>query len=285
MLFKIDSLFPEFFGSHRGASLFKKEKKLDSIWPNGSFFFKTWNTCHWCCENWVIFTLTSMKLMPQLYTLAECIWRELAKMRLGECDSLHSCWELSIHKRWEQGEGVQTRAKLRPVLEILVFFFQSFGVFLFQNHGFFEILTFFFFENYNLSECICRLFLSDECVDEFGAWHKARHETLWLVHRGTLKKLDLNEERHECRGYTRGSKARRVFPSTFSLSPCIGFPRRECTAGIRRKAPHVSHILQFIREHVRLLGLKILRIFSKFGQKWSLEIGETMVIWATIIWV
>ncbi len=33
-----------------------------------------------------------------------------------------------------------------------------------------------------------------------------------------LQKRDLNEARHECRGYTRGSKARRVFLSTLSLS-------------------------------------------------------------------
>ncbi len=46
---------------------------------------------------------------------------------------------------------------------------------------------------------------------------------------GLLKKRDLNKARHECRGYSRGSKARRVFPST--LSPCLGFSRQECTAG------------------------------------------------------
>ncbi len=48
-----------------------------------------------------------------------------------------------------------------------------------------------------------------------------------------LKKRDLNEARQEHQGCTRGSKARRVFPSTFSLSPCLGFPRRECTACFR----------------------------------------------------
>ncbi len=62
---------------------------------------------------------------------------------------------------------------------------------------------------------------------------QAKHETLWLVHHGPLKKRDLNEVRHEHRSYTRGSKTRRVFPSTFSLSPSLGFPRRECTAGIK----------------------------------------------------
>ncbi len=48
---------------------------------------------------------------------------------------------------------------------------------------------------------------------------------------GPLKKRDLNEARHERRGYTRGSKARRVFPSTLSLLPCLGFPWQEGTAG------------------------------------------------------
>ncbi len=61
---------------------------------------------------------------------------------------------------------------------------------------------------------------------------RARHETLWLVHHGLLKKQDLNEARHERWGYMRGSKARRVFPSIFSLPPCLGFPQRECTPGI-----------------------------------------------------
>ncbi len=61
----------------------------------------------------------------------------------------------------------------------------------------------------------------------------ARHETLWLVHHGLLKMRDLNEARHERWGYTRGSKARRVFQCTISLSPCLGFPQWECTAGIR----------------------------------------------------
>ncbi len=60
---------------------------------------------------------------------------------------------------------------------------------------------------------------------------QARHKTIWLVHHRPLKKRDLNEARHKRRGYTRGSKARQGFQSTFSLSPCLGFPWRECTAG------------------------------------------------------
>ncbi len=42
----------------------------------------------------------------------------------------------------------------------------------------FKILVFFrnfniFFKKYDLTECICLLFLSDECVDDFRARHKA----------------------------------------------------------------------------------------------------------------
>ncbi len=50
---------------------------------------------------------------------------------------------------------------------------------------------------------------------------------------GPLKKRDFNEARHKRRGYTRRSKVRRVFQSTLSLSPCLGFLQQECTAGIR----------------------------------------------------
>ncbi len=66
---------------------------------------------------------------------------------------------------------------------------------------------------------------------------QVRHETTLTRAHGPLKKRDLNEARHECQGYTRGSKAKRVFPSTLSLSPCLGFPQRECTAGIRVASP------------------------------------------------
>ncbi len=82
-------------------------------------------------------------------------------------------------------------------------------------------------------------------------WHatqgdsQARCETLWLVHYWPLKKRDLNEARHEHRDYTRGSKARRVFPSTFSLSPCLGFPRWECTAGITDVRRSLSFHISF----------------------------------------
>ncbi len=77
---------------------------------------------------------------------------------------------------------------------------------------------------------------------------QGRHETLWLVHHGPLKKQDLNEARHKRRGYTRRSKAMREFSSTFSLLPCLRFPRRECTAGITfasntRLVPKVLQLL------------------------------------------
>ncbi len=85
-------------------------------------------------------------------------------------------------------------------------------------------------------------------------WHatqgdsQARHETLWLVHHRPLKKWYLNEARHERWGYTRGSKARQLFPSTFSLSPCLGFPRWESTAGI------IFRTCQSFEYHISTLG-------------------------------
>ncbi len=66
---------------------------------------------------------------------------------------------------------------------------------------------------------------------------QARHETLRLVHHRLLKKRGLNNARHERRGYMRGSKAWQVFPCTFSLLPCLGFPRQECSAGIKKREP------------------------------------------------
>ncbi len=108
-----------------------------------------------------------------LSAFGESLGRELPKMRLGKCDSLHSCRELSILGA-TRGDS------------------------------------------------------------------QVRHETLWLMHHGPLKRRNLNNARHEHRGYTRGSKARRVFQSTFSLSPCLGFPRQECTAGMRFK-PRVHY--------------------------------------------
>ncbi len=69
--------------------------------------------------------------------------RELPETRLGECHCLHSCRELSIHKRREQGKGVQTRALLYQLIKILVFF-------LFQNFGVFSS-KFWFFRNFDLS--------------------------------------------------------------------------------------------------------------------------------------
>ncbi len=100
--------------------------------------------------------------------------RESPEMRLGECDSLHSCQELSIHERREQGEGVQTRARIRHVLVILVFLFQNFGFFFKILGFFFQNFEFFFFRKLLLCKCICRLFLSDECVHDFGVRHEAR---------------------------------------------------------------------------------------------------------------
>ncbi len=75
-------------------------------------------------------------------------------------------------------------------------------------------------------------------VESSQFWHatqgdsQARHQIFCLVHHGSLKMRDINEAKHERRGYTRGSRVRRVFPSTFSHLPCLRFPRRECTTGI-----------------------------------------------------
>ncbi len=105
------------------------------------------------------------KLMPAVHSrrlhLARVSGQEWPEIRLGKCNSLHSCRELSILVRNTRRQPGETRDPLTRASR-------------------------------------------------------------------TAKKA-----RHERRGYARGSKARRVFPFTFSLSPCLGFPQRECTAGIR----------------------------------------------------
>ncbi len=114
------------------------------------------------------------------------------------------------------------------LIKILILFVSKFWFF------FFEILT--FFRKLRLS----RMYLSPIFVRRVCRWfwratrgdNQARYDTLWLVHHGLPKKRHLNEARYECQGYTRGSKARLVFPSTFSFSPCLEFPRQECRAGI-----------------------------------------------------
>ncbi len=50
--------------------------------------------------------------------------------------------------------------------------------------------------------------------------------------RRPLKKWVLTMQDTSTRGYMRASEARQVFPSTFSLSPCLGFSWWECTASI-----------------------------------------------------
>ncbi len=103
-------------------------------------------------------------LLPSAF--GESLGWELLETRLGQCDSLHSCRELSVSAADTRRQPGETQFPLT------------------RAHI-------------------------------------------------PLKKRDLNEVRHERQGYTRGSKARRVFPSTLSLSPCLGFPRWESTAGIR----------------------------------------------------
>ncbi len=63
---------------------------------------------------------------------------------------------------------------------------------------------------------------------------QARHKTRWLGHHGPQKKRELMRRDTSTWNYTRASKARRVFPSTFSHLRCPGFSRRECTASIRK---------------------------------------------------
>ncbi len=46
----------------------------------------------------------------------------------------------------------------------------------------------------------------------------------------TAKKRELTRQDTSTRSYTRASEARQMFPSTFSLSHCIGLSQRECTA-------------------------------------------------------
>ncbi len=114
-----------------------------------------------------------------------------------------------------------------------VFLFQNFGFFL-KILGLFEILTFFFFRKLRPFQ----MYLSPISIRRVCA----KHKTFWLVHHRPLKKRDLNEARHECQGYTRGSKARRMFPSTFLLSPCLSFPLRECTVDMRKCRKHTEQI-------------------------------------------
>ncbi len=57
-----------------------------------------------------------LKILCQLYTLSECICkslgRELPETRLGECDSLHSCRELSIFAHDTRRQPSMTRDPL-----------------------------------------------------------------------------------------------------------------------------------------------------------------------------
>ncbi len=56
--------------------------------------------------------------------------------------------------------------------------------------------------------------------------------------------------------------SRRVFPSTFLLSPCLGFPRRECTAGIRITA----NLLEIGKNYSNRLIYNFPHVSSKFSQ-------------------
>ncbi len=58
---------------------------------------------------------------------------------------------------------------------------------------------------------------------------QARYETFWLGHCGLVKKRELMRRDTSARGYKRASKARWVFPSTFSPPCCLRFSRQKCT--------------------------------------------------------
>ncbi len=184
----------------------------------------------------------------RLYTLASCIWQE-SRTRVVR-DETGRVWLSTLlprtvnpreaRARWgrtdeSKNKEIFIKFTVADVLANRLKFF-------FQNFCFFSTFWIFFskfwwvffrklrptFPNVFVAWWVCKWF-----------WHaargssQARHETLWLVHHGPLKKRDPNEARNKCRGYTRGSKARRVFPSALSLSPCLGFPQWECTAGIK----------------------------------------------------
>ncbi len=142
--------------------------------------------------------------------------REFPKTRLVECDSLHSCQELSILAPHE----ATARRDTRPLCRL-----------------------------YTLTEYIWQV--SSESWPRQD-WTSATLYTLaersqyWCMPRGDsqarhdnaltrqpLKKRDLNKTRHERRGYTTGSKARPSVPYTLSLLLCFRFLWRECTASIR----------------------------------------------------
>ncbi len=154
--------------------------------------FSTKHETHVACRAWCYVTKNWSTEMPAVHSpsaFGESLGWELPEMRLGECDSLHSCWELSIHERREQGECVQTRARIRHVLVLLVFFFQN--LFFVLNFGFFFQNSNLFFRKLRPS----RMYLSPISVRWVCRWFwratrgdsQARHETLWLVHHRPLK--------------------------------------------------------------------------------------------------
>ncbi len=81
---------------------------------------------------------------------------------------------------------------------------------------------------------------------------QARHETIWLRHHRPLKKQELMRRQMSTRGYMSTSEARRVFPSTFSLSHYLAFSRIECTAGITLVLCSIAHIAaKVLNMHLR----------------------------------
>ncbi len=77
--------------------------------------------------------------------------------------------------------------------------------------------------------------------------------------------------RHEHWGYMRGSKAKRVFSSTFSLLSCLGFPWRECTAGITGNKSWCYHHTSTSKQSPLTQKHKNSSAQLKQGQKHRLE--------------
>ncbi len=138
-------------------------------------------------------------------TLAECIWREsrprVAWDNTGRVRLSTLLPRALSPQGWEQGKGVQTRAWPYQLIKILVFLFQNFGVFFEILVSFFEILTCFFskFWVFFWKLRLFWMYLSPISVRWVCRWFwrvtrddsQARHETLWLVHRGPLKRETL----------------------------------------------------------------------------------------------